>query len=99
MGVATACSTVSASAPTYVPFTAISGGTMLGYWATGRLRKETTPTITMMMAITMATIGREIKNLDIGNLLHWEPPKTGRPVKSFAKLPDFLPSQIYLSKA
>ena len=68
MGVATDCSTVKASPPTKVALTAISGGTMLGYCATGRLRKETTPTITMTMEITMATIGRLMKNLDMEGL-------------------------------
>src|SRR5258707_4572624 len=72
IGVATDCSTVIASPPTNVALIAISGGTILGYCATGRLRNETTPTITMMIAITMATIGRLMENFDIEN-----PPELG----------------------
>src|SRR5690349_13736879 len=43
----------------------ISGGTTLGNWAIGNPTIVTSPTMTMMMEITMATIGRLIKNLDI----------------------------------
>src|SRR5207302_304727 len=39
---------------------------MLGNWATGRLNMVIVPTITMTMEITMATMGRLIKNFDIG---------------------------------
>src|SRR6266566_2928868 len=60
MGVATACSSVWASAPTYVARTCISGGAMLGNCATGRLK------IVIVPKITIATIGRLIKNFDIG---------------------------------
>ncbi len=38
---------------------------MFGYCATGRPAMETRPTITMMMAITIATIGRRMKKFDI----------------------------------
>src|SRR5512134_4029209 len=62
MGVATDCSTVRASAPVYVVDTWISGGTMLGNWATGSPVMATMPTMTMRMAITIATIGRLMKN-------------------------------------
>src|SRR5689334_722148 len=44
----------------------ISGGTTLGNCAIGKPIIVTSPTMTMMMEITMATIGRLIKNLDIG---------------------------------
>src|ERR1700730_2267438 len=39
---------------------------MLGNCATGRLRIVMVPTITMTMEITMATMGRLMKNFDIG---------------------------------
>src|SRR3974377_565995 len=39
----------------------ISGGASLGYWEMGRPRSATTPTITMTMEITMATMGRLMK--------------------------------------
>src|SRR5882672_5843785 len=39
---------------------------MLGNWATGRLNMLIAPTITMTMEMTMATMGRLIKNFDIG---------------------------------
>ena len=39
---------------------------MLGNWATGKLRIVREPTITMTIEITMATIGRLMKNFDIG---------------------------------
>src|ERR1700674_2258850 len=39
---------------------------MLGNCATGRLRTVMVPTINMTMEITMATMGRLIKNFDIG---------------------------------
>src|SRR6267378_4102961 len=38
---------------------------MLGNWATGRLNMLIAPTITMTMEMTMATMGRLIKNFDI----------------------------------
>ena len=41
---------------------------MLGNWAIGRPAIVTTPTITVTIAITMATIGRLMKNLDITQL-------------------------------
>src|SRR5712691_6939646 len=64
-GAATACSSVWASAPTYVANTWISGGAILGNWAVGRRSTVMPPTITMRIAITMATMGRLMKNLDI----------------------------------
>src|SRR5690349_16871873 len=63
IGVATDCSMVSASAPGYVAFTTICGSAMLGNCAVGRLSIATTPMITIRMEITMATIGRLMKNL------------------------------------
>src|SRR4029077_850780 len=63
IGLASACSMVMASAPGYVVVTMIWGGTMSGNCASGSPRMETTPTITVMMAMTIATIGRSTKNL------------------------------------
>src|SRR5271163_1481182 len=42
---------------------------MLGNWATGKLRIVRAPTSTMTMEITMETIGRLMKNFDIGSSL------------------------------
>src|SRR5580692_6035627 len=39
---------------------------MLGNWATGKVRMVSVPTITKMMEITIATMGRLMKNFDIG---------------------------------
>src|ERR1700731_892197 len=39
---------------------------MLGNWATGRLRIVMAPTSTMRIAITIATMGRLMKNFDMG---------------------------------
>src|ERR1700686_2675706 len=39
---------------------------MLGNWGTGKLRMGRTPTRTRTMEITMATMGRLIKNFDMG---------------------------------
>src|ERR1035438_6499629 len=68
IGVATACDRVLASAPGYVAVTRISGGTILGNCDVGSEAMATKPTITVRMAMTMATIGRRIKNFDIGYL-------------------------------
>src|SRR6266851_1351368 len=66
IGVATDCSTVRASAPVYVATVWIRGGTISGNCATGRRKIITAPVITKKIAITIATIGRLMKNLDIG---------------------------------
>src|SRR6267378_2640648 len=44
----------------------ISGGTTLGNCAMGSPTIVTSPTMTMIMEITMATIGRLMKNFDMG---------------------------------
>src|SRR5258705_663690 len=64
-GVATDCSIVTASAPVYVVVTIICGGTMSGNWATGSPAMATSPPMTVTMAITIATIGRLMKNFEI----------------------------------
>ena len=43
---------------------------MFGNCATGRVAMVTAPTITVRIAITIATIGRLMKNLDISVALH-----------------------------
>src|SRR5262249_40075313 len=68
MGVATDCSTVCASAPTYVVCTCTSGGAIDGNNETGRLTSVMAPTMTVSSAITIATIGRLTKNLDMSPL-------------------------------
>src|ERR1022692_2265009 len=65
MGVATDWSTVRASAPGYVAFTWTCGSAILGNCAMGRPDIATIPTITIRMEMTIATIGRLIKNLAI----------------------------------
>src|SRR5882724_5512122 len=65
MGVATDCSRVSASAPTYVALSRISGGASSGNCAIGSRNMATRPMITVMIEMTIATIGRLIKNLDM----------------------------------
>src|SRR5713226_9146100 len=64
-GVATDCSTVSASAPIYVASSWISGGARLGNCAIGSCTMATMPMITIMIEMTMATIGWLMKNLDM----------------------------------
>jgi hypothetical protein len=44
--------------------TVIVGGEICGYCAIGRLKAEIVPKITMIKDITIANIGRFIKNLD-----------------------------------
>src|SRR4029453_16891373 len=65
MGVATDCSSASAAAPGGVGLRSISGGAMVGYCAMGSCTITTTPAITMRIEITMATMGRLMKNLAI----------------------------------
>ena len=45
---------------------------MLGNWAMGSPSIATTPTMTMRMEITMATMGRLIKNLAMGDYLFFD---------------------------
>ena len=65
IGVATARSMVSASAPGYIANTRTSGGAMSGNCPTGRPRMVIAPTMTIRIEMTMATIGRLMKNLDM----------------------------------
>jgi hypothetical protein len=43
----------------------IWGGAMLGNWATGNPTAMITPIITVRIAMTIATIGRRMKKLDM----------------------------------
>src|ERR1700736_6729110 len=63
---------------------------MLGNWATGKLRIVSAPTNTMTMEMTMATIGRLMKNFDIGYLSLASMRK--RPRVHFCALPHLLDS-------
>src|SRR5262245_41380104 len=65
-GVATDPSTSVALAPMNVVVTWIIGGTISGYWAIGRPRMATTPSRTVMIEITIATIGRLTKKRATG---------------------------------
>ena len=60
-GVATDCSTVTASAPVKVVETMICGGMIDGYCATGRLRIASSPPTSVMIEMTIATMGRLMK--------------------------------------
>src|ERR1700677_11952 len=68
MGVATDCARVSESAPTKVACSFVSGGTILGNCEMGSPRIVMAPMMTVRIAITMATIGRLMKNLDISSV-------------------------------
>ena len=41
------------------------GGTMSGYWDTGRLSRQTAPRRIVTIAMTLARIGRSMKNFDM----------------------------------
>jgi hypothetical protein len=47
----------------------ISGGTIFGNWETGKRATETAPTMAVMIAMTIATIGRFIKKFDMDTRL------------------------------
>src|ERR1700722_14858562 len=68
IGVATACVRVFASAPGDVAGTRISGGTIFGNCEVGSDASDTTPRMTVTMAMTIATIGRLMKNFDMDYL-------------------------------
>src|SRR4051794_9636898 len=65
MGVATDCSIVSASAPVYVVVRLTCGGRICGNCAIGSPSSETTPMMTVTIAMTIATMGRRMKNADM----------------------------------
>src|SRR6185369_8901437 len=68
MGVATDASTSVAEAPTKVVVIWTIGGTTSGYWAMGSPAIATSPTMTVMIEITIATIGRLTKKRAMGLL-------------------------------
>src|ERR1035437_5805134 len=61
IGVATDCSTVSASAPGYELWIWMRGGTMSGNFSTGSPNIESSPPRTVTIEMTIATIGRLMK--------------------------------------
>src|SRR5258705_7423695 len=63
-GVATDCSTVSASAPVYVAVVWIRGGAISGSCAIGSRKIMTAPAITSTIAMTCATIGLLMNHRD-----------------------------------
>src|SRR5580692_8077483 len=65
IGVATDCSMVSASAPVYVVVRLICGGRICGNCAIGSPRSATAPMSTVMIAMTIATMGRRMKKADM----------------------------------
>ena len=64
MGTPTVSATVCASAPGYIADTITVGGVMSGYCATGRLLYVSAPASTIATAMTIANIGRSIKNFE-----------------------------------
>src|SRR5260221_12870075 len=60
---------VRASAPVYVVVRLTWGGRICGNCAMGNPRSDTMPTRTVMIAITIATMGRRMKNEDIRRML------------------------------
>src|SRR6516225_11835821 len=79
IGDTTVAATTSALAPGYWPVTLMIGGAISGYWATGRRKNDTAPTITNTMEITAAKIGRSMKKCEMRiarphSAFAWEPP-------------------------
>src|SRR5690349_18104555 len=70
IGVATDCSTATAEAPGYVAVTRMVGGARKGYCSKLRLRRVLSPSRTMMIEMTMATMGRRMKKLAMALALH-----------------------------
>ena len=64
-GVTTLFKTVSAFAPVYEVETRTVGGAMSGYCSIGRLNKQITPNMTIIMEITEDKTGRSIKVLNM----------------------------------
>src|SRR5216684_860249 len=65
IGDTTVEATTSALAPGYCPVTLMTGGAISGYWATGRRKNDTAPTITNTTDITAAKIGRSMKKCEM----------------------------------
>ena len=64
IGTPTVSATVFASAPGYEALTVTDGGVIDGYWATGSVLTVIRPAMSIMIAMTVAKMGRLIKNLD-----------------------------------
>src|SRR5215475_1294256 len=62
MGAATVCAMVLALAPGYAVVIVTVGGEISGYWEIGRLNDAITPASVIRIAITVAKIGRSMKN-------------------------------------
>src|SRR5260370_32843257 len=78
IGDTTVEATTSALAPGYCPDTLMIGGAISGYWAIGRRKNDTAPTITNTTDITAAKIGRSIKKCEMRialpqSVLGWGP--------------------------
>ena len=69
-GVATLCSIVSASAPRYSADTSTTGGVISGYCSIGMLRMAISPSTTIIMAMTIAKIGRLTNMFPIFSMLY-----------------------------
>ena len=65
IGVATDCSMVTASAPVNVVLRLICGGMICGNCAMGSPSSDTAPISTVTIAMTIATMGRRMKNAEI----------------------------------
>src|SRR5262249_52273970 len=65
IGVTTVEATTSALAPGYWPVTLMIGGAISGYWAIGRRENDTPPTITKMIEMTAAKMGRSMKKCEM----------------------------------
>ena len=65
MGIPTVLAMTSALAPGYIVVTWMVGGTISGYCATGKVNRHTSPRMTVTMAMTLAKIGRSMKNSEI----------------------------------
>ncbi len=67
IGAATVFASVSAFAPGYVAVIVTVGGAMSGYCAIGSVFNATSPASIRMIAITLAKIGRRMKNFDMSD--------------------------------
>src|SRR5262245_55514473 len=79
IGAATASATSLALAPGYRQSTCTVGGEIWGYCASGRLTAATAPASVITIEITLAKIGRSMKNREIMRLRPDQPPRAGAP--------------------
>src|SRR5512135_3728452 len=71
--------TVWAEAPGYMALMVIWGGAIGGYWETGSVLIASKPANMIIMAITIAKIGRFMKNLGMKCLLYFFAAACGAP--------------------